>query len=56
MHVNSSKKFFPKDNLKDANKKIKNIIQDEKIGKAITSQISDEIMLMIVAGGVFTTG
>jgi hypothetical protein len=50
------KEVFPKDNLKDANKKIKNIIQDEKIGKAITSQISDEIMLMIVAGGVFTTG
>ena len=50
------KEVFPKDNLKDANKKIKNIIQDEKVGKAITSQISDEIMLMIVAGGVFTTG
>ena len=49
------KEVFPKDNLKDAKKKIKTIIQDEKIGKAITSQISDEIMLIIVAGGVFTT-
>ena len=49
------KEVFPKDNLKDANKKIKNIIQDEKIGKAITSQISDEIMLTIMVLMVATT-
>ena len=49
------KEVFPKDNLKDAKKKIKNIIQDEKVGKAITSQISDEIMLTIVAVMVATT-
>ena len=49
------KEVFPKDNLKDAKKKIKNIIQDEKVGKAITSQISDEIMLTIMVLMVTTT-
>jgi hypothetical protein len=49
------KEVFPKDNIKDAKKKIKNIIQDEKVGKAITSQISDEIMLTIMVLMVTTT-
>ena len=49
------KEVFPKDNFKDAKKKIKNIIQDEKVGKAITSQVSDEIMLTIMVLMVTTT-
>ena len=49
------KEVFPKDNLKDAKKKIKNIIQDEKVGKAITSQVSDEIMATIMVLMVATT-
>ena len=49
------KEVFPKDNLKDAKKKIKNIIQDEKVGKAITSQVSDEIMTTVMLLMMTTT-
>ena len=49
------KEVFPKANLKDAKKKIKNIIQDEKVGKAITSQVSDEIMTAVMIIMMTTT-
>ena len=49
------KEVFAKEDRKEAKKKIKQIVEDESIGKAIISQVNDEIMAAIVVVSIVTS-